>query len=113
MAKPYLNGYLIYVSGFFCCEGERWKCLSAAEKPAADQALLLQSQQKQQELQLAPQQERLLQRMLTWGLGSAAGLAESSLGSLSSVLMELKHYPQMPICISECLVLLVWRVKIE
>ena len=87
--------------------------LSAAEKPAADQALLLQSQQKQQALQLAPRQEILLQSMLTWGLGSTTGLAEGSLGQLSSVLMELKHYHQMPICISVCVVLLVWRVKTE
>lgn len=43
MAKPYLSGYLTYLNGFFCCEGERQKCcLSAAEKLAADQALLLQ-----------------------------------------------------------------------
>lgn len=78
-----------------------------------DQALLLQSQQKQQELQLAPQQVRLLQCMLTWGLGSTARLAEGSLGRLSSVLIELKHYPQVLVCMSECLVLQVWRVKTE
>lgn len=83
------------------------------KKPAADQALLLQNQQMQQELQLAPQEERLPQCKLTWGLGSTAGQAEGSLGWLSSVLMELKHYPQMRICISECLMLLVWRVNNE
>jgi len=103
----------MYLNGFFCCGRERRKCLSADEKPAADQALLLQSQQKQQELQLAPQQERLLQCVLTWGLGRTAGLAAGSLVRLSSVMMELKHYPQMPICTSECLALLVWRVKTE
>lgn len=97
-----------YWHGLRCCKGEREQChLSAGEKPVADQALLLQSQQNQQELQLALLQERLLQCMLTWGLGSTAGLAEGGLGWLSSGLMELKHYPQMHICISGCLMLLL------
>lgn len=72
---------LIYLNGLLCCEGGRQQChLSAGEKPVAHQALLLQSQQKQQELQLALQQERLLQCTLTWGLGNTAGLAEGGLG---------------------------------
>lgn len=79
----------MYVNRLLCCEGERQQChLSAGEKSVADQALFLQSQQKQQEVQL---QEKLLQCTLTWGLGSTAGLAEGGLGLLSPGLMELKH----------------------
>lgn len=77
----------IYVNVLLCCDREGQQChLSAGEKSVADQALLLQSQQKQQEVQ-----ERLQQCTLTWGLGSTADLAEGVLGLLGSGLMELKH----------------------
>lgn len=71
----------IYVNGLLCCEGERQQChLSAGEKSVADQALVLQSQQRQQEVQF---QDRLLQHTLTWGLRSTAGLAEGGLACLA------------------------------
>lgn len=82
----------VHLNGLLCCERERRQCrFCAGEKTVTDQALLLQSQQKQLELQLALQQERLLQSTPTWGLGSTAGLAEGGLGQLSSGLMGLKH----------------------